>query len=64
MKTDLILINNLVDNFDETSNGGTYQEAHNELETIENVNNVNNVHEVPDKNMEAIQTLDEMCADL
>ena len=28
MKTDLTFVNNLVDNFDETSNGWTYQEAH------------------------------------
>ena len=67
MNTPPMNVNNSVDYFDEFSgrfDGGAYQEAQNALETIENVNNVNNVHEVPDKNMEAIQTLDEMCADL
>ena len=64
MNTPPMNVNNSVDYFDEFSgrfDGGAYQEAHNALETIENVNNV---HEVLDKNMEAIQTLDEMCADL
>ena len=67
MNTPPMNVNNSVDYFDEFSgrfDGGAYQEAQNALETIENVNNVNNVHEIPDKNMEAIQTLDEMCADL